>query len=165
MRSAILVVLFALACGGGGRPLTAKPASSSMLMPALEVRLLTGASWSPVDARGQVVVLEVWATYCKPCREAFPRLDRLAKTPGVTVIGLAVDDDDAAVATFLAEVPVEFAIARTTEDAAAQAPLSITRLPTVIVLDRAGRVRYRGEELDAAQQARLPALVEGLLAE
>lgn len=160
-----LLALFALGCVGAARPLAAIPAEIATGLPAVEVRLLAGGRWSSSEARGQVVVLEVWATYCEPCREAFPRLDRLAATPGVTVVGLSVDDDDAVVQRFLAEVPVGFAIARTSEDEARDGPLAIRRLPTVIVLDRVGRVRFRGEELSEADQDTLPALVAGLLAE
>ena len=161
------LVALALACGGATRPVavTAIPASSAMALPALEVRLLDGGVWSPREARGQVVVLEIWATYCEPCRDAFPRLDRLAATPGVTVIGLAVDDDDVVVRRFLAEVPAGFPIARASEDDARDGPLAIRRLPTVVVLDRAGRVRFRGEEPSVADQDALPALVAALLAE
>lgn len=83
-------------------------------------------SFSVVDAasvneiiasqKGRVVVLNLWATWCGPCREEFPalaRLDRELGDQGITVIGLTADEPDAVdslVKPFVAEVGAEFTI-------------------------------------------------------
>lgn len=51
---------------------------------------MSGETWSSRAALGKVVVFDVWATYCKPCRKAFPKLGQLAaSSTEVTVIGAA----------------------------------------------------------------------------
>ncbi len=161
------VVLAAVACGA---PAPARPAlvaaDAATPLPPLSLRLLSGEPWSPAASAGRVLVLDVWATYCEPCRDSFPKLDRLATTyPDVDVVAISVDEEDAVVHRFLAEVPARFTIARDPEMTVREPPLGITRLPTVLVVDRRGRVRFRAEELPEERYDALPALVEELRAE
>lgn len=127
---------------------------------------MSGETWSSRATLGKVVVLDVWATYCKPCRKAFPKLGRLAaSSPDVTVIGVSVDEEAAVVRTFLAEVPASFLVAHDPERTVEGPPLAIRKLPTVIVLDRSGRVRFRGEEMAETDYDALSGLVAQLLLE
>ena len=77
-------------------------------------RLLTGgadAFQSQLDAlRGYPVVVNVWASWCGPCREEFPLLQRLSARLGgrVGFIGVDADDDTAAARTFLEELPLPY---------------------------------------------------------
>jgi len=135
-------------------------------LPPLELRVRSGEAWTPAASAGRVLVIDVWATYCKPCRASFPKLSRLAAAhPGVDVVGISVDEDDAVVERFLAEVPAAFTIVRDPEMTVSLPPLDIQKLPTVLVVDRAGRVRFRGDELPEERYDDLPALVDALLAE
>jgi len=112
------------------------------------------------------VVLDVWATYCKPCKEAFPRLGRLAAAhPEVQVIGLSVDEEDEVVRRYLRDVPATFPIARDRDLSIARSPMEIAALPTLLVVDRAGRVRLRRAEATTADYDALPALLAQLAAE
>jgi thiol-disulfide isomerase/thioredoxin len=148
------------------RALSPIPAASAAPLPPLEYQLRSGASWTSHAAEGRVVVLDVWATYCKPCRKAFPKLDRLAAAhPEVVVIGLSVDDNDAAVEAFLREVPAAFSIARDPKQTIQSGPLAVQRLPTLFVIDRRGRIRFRGDPMREPDYDSLPALVATLLAE
>ena len=143
-----------------------RAAADSPPLPALSYPLLAGGTWSSASARGHVVVLDVWATYCAPCREAFPRLDRLAHDhPEVVVIGLSVDEADAEVQRFLRGVPVGFTIARDPTLTISRPPMQVVRLPTLIVVDRVGRVRLRRADATAADYDALPGLVAQLAAE
>ena len=127
---------------------------------------MSGETWSSRAALGKVVVLDVWATYCKPCRKAFPKLGQLAaSSPDVTVVGVSVDEEAAVVTQFLAEVPARFLIAHDPARTVEGSPLSIRKLPTVIVLDRRGRVRFRGEDMAEADYDALAGLVARLLVE
>jgi len=165
------VVAGVVACGGSpaSAPGTApalRPAASSAVVPALEYAVLAGGTWSTTGARGKLVVLDVWATYCKPCKDAFPRLDALARQhPEIDVVGLSVDEADADVTRYLATVPATFTIARDPTESISKPPMAITRLPTLLVLDREGRVRLRTDEAKAADYDALPALIATLTAE
>lgn len=167
MRALCLAVALTAACGAPSpaRPALV-PAEAAPSLPPLELRLLSGEPWSPAASAGRVLVIDVWATYCEPCRASFPKLDRLAAAyPDVDVVGVSVDEEDAVVHRFLAEVPARFTIVRDPAMIVRDAPLGITRLPTVLVVDRAGRVRYRGDELPEERYDGLPALVDALRAE
>lgn len=157
------------ACGGtapGPRTAHALPAASATSLPPLEYRLTDGAPWTSQAALGHVIVIDVWATYCKPCRKAFPKLGRLAASHAdLVVVGISVDEEDATVATFLREVPAAFPIARDPKATVQTGPLAIRQIPTVLVVDRAGRIRYRAENLTETDYDALPDLVEDLLAE
>jgi thiol-disulfide isomerase/thioredoxin len=153
------------ACGGASSP-SLRPAATSEPVSALEYAVVSGGTWSTASARGKIVVLDVWATYCKPCKEAFPKLSALARQhPEIDVVGLSVDEADADVARYLQEVPATFTIARDPQMTIAKPPMTITALPTLIVIDRAGRVRVRRDDAKSADYDALPALVAALGAE
>ncbi|MFT3699340.1 MAG: redoxin domain-containing protein [Kofleriaceae bacterium] len=106
--------------------------------PAVALRALDGTS---IAIDGHVTVLDFWATWCKPCLYTTPHLDDLAKAhPDLRVIGISDDDIDL-LRTHLAAHPVSFAQARDDDSAASRAYL-IQGLPTIIVIDRTGIVRW-----------------------
>jgi thiol-disulfide isomerase/thioredoxin len=170
LAAGALALAFALATSACGSPHghapTPIPAASAEPLPPLAYRLRSGEDWSSRAAAGRVLVLDVWATYCPPCRRAFPKLGRLAAAhPEAIVIGISVDEEDAVVETFLREVPVAFSIARDPEQTVQSGPLAIDKLPTLLLVDRRGRIRFRGEAMLEPDYDILPELVGALLAE
>jgi thiol-disulfide isomerase/thioredoxin len=164
---AIAVVILITSCGGAHRrALSPIAASSASPLPSLSYRLLSGQPWVSQAALGRVIVLDIWATYCQPCRTSFPKLDRLASAhPDVVVIGISIDDDDVAVDRFLREVPARFPIARASEQSVQSGPLAIRVLPTVLVIDRRGRVRLRVDQMSEADYDALAGVVDALSTE
>ncbi len=67
-------------------------------------RVAGGAPFELARARGQVVVVVFWATWCQPCRKAFPQLQKLSeKYAGtVTIVGVSEDDEPSGIDEFLA---------------------------------------------------------------
>ena len=164
LRSTLLAGACASACAGAPPPPTAVPAEQAAPLPALSYPLRDGGTWTSAALAGKVAVIDVWATYCAPCKHAFPHLNDLAADPTVAVLGLSVDEDDAAVAAFLAEIPARFPIARDRTLAVQDPPLAITKLPTVLVVDAAGRLRLRLEEPAESDYAALPGVIAPLRA-
>jgi len=163
---ALALAACAAGCGGQPRALAPIPTATAAPLPPLEYRLRTGEPWTSRAALGRVIVLDAWATYCKPCRKAFPKLGRLAAAyPDAVVIGVSLDEDDAVVESFLREVPAAFTIARDPQRTLQSGPLAMTRLPTLLVIDRTGRIRFRGDPMKEADYDGLPGLVAALLAE
>lgn len=164
---ALVVALVLAACGGPPRPAASLiPAATAPSLPPLEYRLLGGELWSSRQTAGRVVVLDVWASYCKPCRKGFPRLDRLAAAhPDVVVIGISIDEEDADVRRFLSEIPATFPIARDPARSVQSGPLAIRSVPTLLVVDRRGRTRFRAEQTTESDYEALPRVVAALLAE
>ena len=166
IRGAALALALVLGCAAPPAARTLGPPETSPALPALSYPLQAGGTWSSIEARGKIVVLDVWATYCKPCKDAFPRLGRLAAThPEVSVIGLSVDEEDETVRRYLQEVPATFPIARDRDLSISRPPMKITALPTLIVIDHAGRVRLRRADAAIADYDALPALLDQLAAE
>jgi peroxiredoxin len=91
VAAAALVAVLA-ACGGEGKsvvPTVGKPA------PEYAATTLEGAPASLAGLRGRPVLLNVWATWCHPCREELPDLERLHQTlspRGLAVVGVSIDD-------------------------------------------------------------------------
>jgi thiol-disulfide isomerase/thioredoxin len=115
--------------------------------------------------KGDVVILDFWASWCVPCRTSFPFLDSLqAKyaSRGLRVVGLTLEEDDDAVHAFLDGVPVAFTIARDRSGRAGDA-FGVVAMPTTFLLDRGGRVVARFEGGDKSVHERLEAAVLSLL--
>ena len=147
------------------RPVLTAPERAAPL-PSLAYPLEGGGELALAAHRGQVIVLDVWASYCAPCRKSFPRLARLAADrPDLLVVGLSVDEEDPPVAAFLREVPAGFPIARDRTLSISTGPLRVTQLPTVLVIDRQGRIRLRIDEPTERDYEALPVLVDALRAE
>lgn len=109
------------------------------------------------ELRGQVVLLEFWATWCKPCHEMFPKLSELQQThraSGLRVLALtrhylaygadatSREEELNLIRQFVAERNVEFAVG-VAEDERLQTLYGATGLPAVALIDRRGTVRYR----------------------
>ena len=163
MRALLLTsALAAGACASAPPPPAAVPVDHAPALPSLTYPLRGGGTWSSADLAGRIAVIDVWASYCKPCEKSFPHLNDLAADPTIAVLGLSVDEDDAAVDAFLATTPARFPIARDRTQSVEAAPLGIRQLPTVLVVDAAGRIRLRLEEPRESDYVALPDVVAAL---
>jgi thiol-disulfide isomerase/thioredoxin len=110
---------------------------------------LDGSEVKLADYRGKVVVMDFWATWCGPCRlegKLFERvMENFCENPFVAFLALNVDEDRAAVPSFLKEekwtAPVVYA-------QGLDQLLGVRALPTVVILDPEGRVTFRQMGLD-----------------
>ncbi|HWQ03582.1 MAG TPA: TlpA disulfide reductase family protein [Candidatus Nitrosotenuis sp.] len=120
------------------------------------------------DLRGKIVVLNFWATWCVPCREEMPMLEKLFREfaeRGVIVIGASADDEktQSKIAPFVKKSKVTFSIwlGATTQHMEA---LNLgTALPATAVLDREGRIV--GRILGPLEEADLRRRIMWLLGE
>jgi len=112
--------------------------------PSLALRDLQGKEHKLADYRGKVVVLNFWATWCDPCREEMPSMQRLQdKLAGKSFAILAIDYGEGAprIQDFLKKVPVRFTVLLDRDTSAATA-WKVKVLPTTLVLDPQQRIRY-----------------------
>lgn len=97
--------------------------------------------------KGQPVIINFWASWCEPCRDEMPSLQRLTsrrRDQGLVVITVAVADQIGQVQKFLAENSLQFAAINDREKSISQA-WDARVLPTSIVLDRRHRIRLRAQ--------------------
>lgn len=117
--------------------------------------------------RGKVILLNLWATWCAPCRREMPALDRLQKTLGsesFEVVALAVDRTGLEQAKkFLAEAKVESLKTYADPTARAGSALHAVGLPTTILIDKEGRERGRLPGPAEWDSAAAKALIEAAL--
>jgi peroxiredoxin len=119
--------------------------------PAVDFSLtLAGKSERLTDLKGKVVVLNFWATWCPPCVEETPSLNRLQKyidSRGGMVLGVSIDEDGAAYEQFLQEHAVVFPTYRdATKKTASDYGTSI--FPETYIIDRHGKIarKFVGEQ-------------------
>jgi len=94
------------------------------------------------DYRGQVVVLNLWATWCPPCVEETPSLVRFAekmREHGVTVISLSVDEDRPALQDFIRKYQIPYPVGRD-PDRSLSGRYGTVQFPETYIFDRHGRL-------------------------
>jgi thiol-disulfide isomerase/thioredoxin len=134
---AVLSVLYG---AGSGRDMSSR--SSSTALPALAVETGDGRPLSLSDFQGRFVLLNVWATWCPPCRKEMPSLDRLqAKIGGddFEVVALSIDRQGAElVKPFFASVGVARLVVYLDRTGSVMPALRIAGLPTTVLIDPRG---------------------------
>lgn len=135
--------------------------------PAVSLRYLDGSSRNLQALRGQVVLVNFWATSCTTCVREMPRLvetHRRYGPRGLHLVAVAMNyDDPAFVANYAKTRALPFAVAHDASGEVAEGFGKVQLTPTTFVIDKQGRIvkRYVGEPDFAA----LGALIERLLAE
>lgn len=160
------------ACVTPGPPLTGEVTSGSGGRPqaALDFTLprLGGQPYSLSQDRGKVVLLDVWATWCEPCRDAMPLYQDLKKEyggKGLEVYAINVDTDVRMIADFLAETKVELPVLLDPGASFVESKLKVKVMPTAFLIDKKGVVRVMHEGFDESLLTTWVKDVEGLLAE
>ncbi|MBL8912271.1 MAG: TlpA family protein disulfide reductase [Archangium sp.] len=146
MRSMPGLVLAVLIAGCAHTPSGPAPVAGA----PLELTVTTYPAKTQFDLksqRGNVVLLDVWATWCEPCRQSLPLYQGLARTyaaQGLRIFAMNVDGDDAVpveIPKFIEETKLALPILLDTDAAQSQAKLNVSVMPTAVLIDRAGRVR------------------------
>ena len=134
--------------------------------PALAFQDAQGNRLSLEDFRGQVVVLNLWATWCGPCRREMPSLDHLQAEEGGAglVLPLSVDRADLAqIQAFYQDTGIQHLNIYRDPSAAASRALGAFGLPTTLVIDAEGR--EVGRVIGPAEwTAPKPAALRGVMA-
>ena len=169
VRYAVAVVAFGVVAwawhfgtrqSGGIRPVAERRVMREVAMPQLD-----GGTWRTMDHRGQVVLVNYWATWCEPCWQETPGLVRLSREmgpKGLAVVGIAIDEGGREkVKRFVEDFRVPYPVV--VPERLSQVEYGLEGVPTTILLDKQGRVAktYVG----AVRQADFKTDVEALLQE
>jgi thiol-disulfide isomerase/thioredoxin len=112
-------------------------------VPALRFARLDGSPASLADHDGRALVLNLWATWCAPCRAEMPSLQRLADAfaaEELAVIAVSVDDDLNLVREFLLRHAIRFAVYADRAQPSVRSLLGVTAYPTTWLVRRDGRI-------------------------
>jgi cytochrome c biogenesis protein CcmG, thiol:disulfide interchange protein DsbE len=141
----IAAPLLAGACAE--QPRTYRPLAAGDEAPAFGAPDLEGDSLTLKNLRGQAVLLNVWATWCPPCREEMPHLQQLHEMygeRGLRVVGVSVDTrgSESAIHQFLADAGVTFTILHDAADVVSREFRTIG-VPETFLIDPEGVIRRR----------------------
>jgi len=129
---------------------------------------LEGAAWSFEAVRGKVVLVDVWASWCGPCRQSMPFYEDLAtawKARGFEFVGITVDEDERAAKAFLRQEELALFTLHDPGANVVSGRYKVTRMPTAFLLDRTGTIRLAVEGFTAGDKQRIKDELEKLLAE
>lgn len=143
LRPAALCALTLSLLLGAGPGQAAAPAPGSAA-PDFTLRSAGGPNLRLKELRGQVVLVNFWATWCGPCREEMPLLNRLHEKyrgAGFTLLGVSVDDDPAAAIALAGRLGVKFPVLLDSDKQVSRS-YDLSAMPSTVLIDRDGRVRY-----------------------
>jgi thiol-disulfide isomerase/thioredoxin len=168
LATALALLGASVACGSGdgddGVPSVAKLGKPT---PAYVATALGGDSVDLAGLRGKVVLLNVWATWCHPCREEIPALQRLYETrrgEGFEVIGVSVDatGSDAAIRSFADEFGMTYPVWRDPDERVQSLFLAVG-VPASYLIDREGILRWRRIGIIREEDPNFRAVLDSLL--
>ena len=149
----VLVVLFAVIMARPGRDvrnipsmLIGKPAPEMVLPPIEGLRTPDGApvpGFDPATFGGKPVLVNVWASWCVPCRDEHPLLMQMTETDGVTIAGLNYKDKTANALQFLAGLGNPFAQVGADLSGRAAIEWGVYGVPESFVIGPDGTVLYK----------------------
>jgi peroxiredoxin len=112
--------------------------------PSFSRPAVSGAGTLSTDgAKGKVLIVDFWATYCEPCAKEFPQLQALVDQHAGSVVVYALSEDDATdgIARFVKKTGVRFPVAWDQGNSISQR-YKLEKMPTSFVVDRKGIIRF-----------------------
>lgn len=112
--------------------------------PDFTLRAMQGGNLRLKEQVGQVVMINFWASWCGPCRQEMPLLDKLYaryKPMGFTLLGVNVEPDPTLATGFLDKTPVTFPILLD-KDSSVSKLYQVAGMPSTVIVDRKGNLRW-----------------------
>jgi thiol-disulfide isomerase/thioredoxin len=135
--------------------------------PAFSLPTNTGASDSLANHRGDVVMINFWASWCEPCRTEFPLIDALYKKYkklGFTVLAVNIEPDAKAAQGFLKNTPVSFPVLMDSKNTVSDT-YKVDAMPTTVMVDRNGNQRFLHRGYQPGYEAEYEKNIRALLRE
>jgi len=138
-----LLLLLVTGLAQAGESLT--PVPGNLPAPDFELRDTEGRLHRLSDYRGKTVILNFWATWCPPCREEIPSMNRAwqqLQQEGVVMLGVNTGEDEDTIFVFTADYPAAFPLLLD-RDGAVIARWPVKGLPTTYIIAPDGTIAYR----------------------
>jgi thiol-disulfide isomerase/thioredoxin len=127
----------------------------------------TGTPVSLESLKGQVVLVNFWATWCGPCRKEMPLLEQIQKkyAPlGFTMLGVNVEEDTRLMDQFLKDVPVTFPILLDPANGVSKR-YDVAAMPSTVIIDRKGKVRFIHQGYQPGDESKYQDMIRQLVRE
>ena len=112
--------------------------------PDFTLKSVDGENLKLSEFRGEVVLINFWASWCGPCRQEMPLLSDLHdkyRALGFTVLGVNVEEDSAKARKLLQKMPVSFPVLFDNESVVSK-QYDVVAMPSTVLVDRDGNMRY-----------------------
>jgi peroxiredoxin len=112
--------------------------------PDFTLKSSSGENLRLSEFRGEVVMINFWASWCGPCRQEMPLLEELYsqyKPMGFTILGVNVEEDSTQAKQMLQDAPVNFPVLFDNQSAVSKL-YNVVAMPSTVIVDRDGNVRY-----------------------
>ena len=112
--------------------------------PDFALKSATGENLRLSEYRGDVVMINFWATWCGPCRQEMPLLDELYsryQRVGFNLLGVNIDDDSARAMKMIEELGVSFPVLFDSRKEVSEL-YDVEAMPVTVLVDREGRIRH-----------------------
>lgn len=165
LRSGICTRILLLALGLAVFP--AHAVAPKDAAPDFTLKSLDGTNLRLEEYRGKVVLINFWASWCGPCRQEMPVLDRLHQRyadTGFAVLGVNVEGQEAPARALLAKMPVSFPVL-IDEGQKVSEQYDLEAMPSTVVIDRDGVVRYVHRGYTPGDEAGYVEMVKQLIGE
>lgn len=139
MKKTVLAVLVSISCA-----LSATASELSGPAPDFTLASNQGKNMRLAEMRGDVVMINFWASWCGPCRQEMPILEELYSRysrAGFTILGVNVEPDPADADKILKDIKVSFPVLYDTESKVSQL-YNVEAMPSTVLVDRDGNMRY-----------------------
>ncbi|MET0389836.1 MAG: TlpA disulfide reductase family protein [Polyangiales bacterium] len=113
-------------------------------MPEIALTDLSGKKVDLASLAGKVVIVDFWATWCAPCREELPELEKFHKKygpKGLAIVGVSVDKEASGIKGFLEKLKISFPVVHDAGHTVSE-KYSPPKMPSSYIVDRKGIVRY-----------------------
>jgi peroxiredoxin len=141
LRAARCAGAIALAFGASAAVPAIAPSAAA---PDFTLHTMNGPNMRLQEQRGRVVMVNFWATWCGPCRQEMPQLNRLYEkyhAAGFVLLGVNVDDDQRKAAEVAGKLGVTFPVLLDTDKIVSKL-YDLSTMPSTVIIDRDGKVRY-----------------------
>ena len=142
-------------------------ASDAPMAPDITLASRSGKNVRLAEMRGDVILLNFWASWCGPCRKEMPKLEALHqkyKDLGVRIVGINLDSEQGLAEPLLQSTEVSFTILYDPTGSAGE-KFGVSAMPSTYIIDRDGRIRYHHKGYQAGYEKKYEEQLKALLRE
>jgi len=166
-KKSIGVKRWVAALAVAGAPLLANAVGVEQAAPDFTLKSLEGTNLRLDEYKGQVVLINFWASWCGPCRQELPLLDRINeryRDAGFAVLGVNVEGTMGPASDMAKKAGVNFPVL-VDENQRVSEMYDLEAMPTSVVVDRDGVVKYVHRGYKPGDEAKYVEVVKKLIAE